>query len=1101
MIIPREDKFHIAAKASFVHERLAGMVIPTHGNDSSPDKYLERWQRLINGKDTAESFEKRIKLTGMTIEQITPFLGSVEWNSEKPLPAWISVLEEVFSYIPIEKEYARALLPSEIFLEAEPLPFEDLWLPWLLCAARKIQAGNPDLEDYFSEKAFAQWLRSLLAMFVRNMTLPLLSTFDVMRNPGFFFMPGGRRETSASPGTKKIYCEFIDKMLAGEMQDLFRKYPVAARIASTMLENFISYSNSIMESLRADMKNIEDVFSNRKKTGLIANIKASLSDPHHQGRTVIEFAFENNLRLIYKPRSFDLDKRWEKFLRWCSAQCPEIDFKYPRHVGDADHVWVECLEHSPLEKLEEAEMFYRRCGALLATAYVLNGYDFHQENLLACGQYPVLIDLETVLRPLVRIFNYDEMEGKNKEAILDIDADSVLRTSFLPMWIPVSKDLVRDYGALTPDDNVNYTVSDWLEINTDRMRREKMPRKTEDSPNVPEFNGRLINVTDYIKELLDGFTEFYKLFMQKSDSVPFEIFKGAILRYLPRNSQIYADMTCRLMSPALLRDGAAFSIELEGMGQPFIHGVPESVLPKTWKIFEMERAPLEILNIPLFEAHTESTAIFENTVPVLEDYYLLSALDEVKRRLKKLSPEDLDFQRQLIEASLACRYPGSENDTDEASEKILAESLKAPLPDNEFFINAAAGIAAEIAGKVIRKDKNPQWLTQKLDPVKHFLNIGPVDSLLYEGSSGIGLFLSAYSYVTGDDKYRSLAKECFGNMRDIIEDENIRVMAKWTSVGYAGGMAGMVWAADTAAGFLGNDKELKQLAAKALDVFSDEAIHNDQNFDILYGSAGGLACLLEFYNKYKEKRLLSLAVKCGEHLLSKRTDFKGVPLWQANFASRPLCGLGHGLAGHAYALLKLFAVTKDERFRDAAANALNYETDAYMEDAHNWPDFRTSKDMKETETGLMFGWCSGAPGIGMGRLMTLDIMDNEQIRKDIENAIMNVKGFKFMPHSPDHLCCGFAGRIDFLIEAALRLERPELMDEARRQLSFVVNRAQRKGFYTFKGTNSKAVFAPGFFSGIAGVAYTALRMAKPELLPTMQLPCGVSCSAGFPEQA
>lgn len=1086
MIIPLEDKFYIAAKSAFINERLNGAVIPKPGESSDSEKIMERWQRMLNGKDTADSFEKRIKLTGMTSSGILPFIGPVDWNPAQPLPEWVTVLEEVFSYIPIEKAYAASLLPEGVFSKSDELPFEDYWLPWLLCAARKIEAANPDLHRYFSEKAYAEWLRGVLSTLTKKMTLPLLSAFDMTRNKNFFFAPGNAA-LSAEPGSKALYLEFVDNMLSGGMLDFAKKYSVAARLSCLMLKNSVDYFNSVMESIRSDMKELADTFNNGIGPGVINGLKANLSDPHNQGRAVIEFQFEKGLKLIYKPRSFDVDKRWEKFLRWCTGLCPEIDFKYPRHVGENNHVWVECLENAPLDALKDAGPFYRRCGALLAAAYALNGYDFHQENLMAVGQYPVLIDLETVLRPLVRPFNYDELDAKYKEAMLDLEGDSVLRTSFLPMWMPVSKDVVRDYGALTPDDNVSYTIAEYLDINTDRMRRGVVERRTEPSPNVPHFNGMLMNVQDHMKELLDGFTRFYKLLMDNSAKAPIDIFNGAFLRYLPRNSQIYGDMIYRLMSPSLLRDGAVFSVEIEGMGQPFINGVPIAKLPEIWKIFEMERGALEILNIPLFEAHAENTAVFENSMPILDDYYLLSAVDEIKRHMGKLSAKDMEFQSQLISASLACRYPKSENDTDEEAEKILAESLKAPLLSDENFIAAAAEIAAEIAEKVIRKDKNPQWLTQKFDPVSHFLNIGPVDAMLYEGAAGIGLFLSAYYHITGDDKYRGLTRECFGSLKDIIENENIKTAAKWISTGYASGIFGALWALRLSSEFLGGDKDLNDMLAKAFDVFSEDAIQNDEGLDILAGSAGGLVTLLEFYGAFKDKRFLDWAVKCGEHLLEKRNGFEDKLLWQSSFAYRPLCGFGHGLAGYAYALLKLFAVTKDERFHDAALKAIDYETAAYMPDVHNWPDFRSNGKLKDGEVALMAGWCSGAPGIGMGRLMSLNIMDNEQVRNDIENALLNVREFVFRPYSPDHICCGFAGRVDFLIEASLRLNRPELMQEARRQLSFVINRAHKRGFYSFGG-GSGAIFSPGFFSGISGIAYTALRIVKPQALPTIQLP-------------
>lgn len=1088
MQITESDKFYIAAKASFILERLDGSVLPGAPDDSDALKNMERWKRLLDGKDTEDSFERRIKLLGMAQEEILPYLGDVSWNPERPLPPWIRTLEGVFNLLPSDIDSLKKELPVNLFNDSKPVPFEEFWLPWLCYALKKMREVNPDLDNYFSSNALGDWLSGVLDTFKKRLSLPLLSAFDMERSGFSFFMPGNAA-MNAAPGSRKSYLDFIGKALSGPgLLDFAKKYSVAVRLASVILENSLSYFNSVMESLRADMKDIADSFNGGKSPGLVTGLKSNLSDPHNRDCAVIEFSFESGLKLVYKPRSFDLDKRWEAFLSWCTMLCPSIDFRFPHHVGNGSHVWVGHLENSPLARLEDAANFYRRCGALLAAAYTLNGYDFHQENLMAWGAYPVLIDLETVLRPLVKPFNYEEMDSDFKKKMLSLEGDSVLRTSFLPMWIPAGKDVVRDYGALTPDDNINYTVTEWVEVNTDRMRREFTERRTEPSPNVPHFDGKLMDVTNYIDELCDGFTKFYTLFMEHHKDLPLDIFEGAMIRYLPRNSQVYGDMIYRLYSPGLLRSGAAFSVELEGMGQPFLHGVPDSKLADIWKIFELERSSLEILNIPLFEAHSGSQAVFDNSKPVLGDYYLLSAIDEIKRRLDHLSAKDLDFQKQLITASLACRYPKSESDSDDEAEKILASSISDPMLSDNEFIRAAADVAAEIAERVVRHDKNPQWLTQKFDPVTHFLNIGPVDPMLYEGSAGIGLFLSAYTYVSGDDKYRALALECFNDFKELFEDKNASIIAKWFSLGYGSGISGALWAAFLSSRFLGGCAELDSIIKKAFDIFSGEAILNDQGNDVIAGSAGALPVLLEFYKYSGEKRFLDWATLCGEHMLEKRIEFEGTKLWASNFAYRPLCGFGHGQAGYAYALLKLYGETKLECFREAAGTALAYENSSYFEKYHNWPDFRINKKLKDGEIAFMAGWCSGAPGIGLGRLMALDVMDDPQTRADIENSLLQTNEFVFRPYSPDHLCCGFAGRADFLIEAALRLKRPELMDEARRQMSFVVNRMRRRGYYTLSGGGQSAVFTPGFFSGISGIAYTALRLANPEKLPTLLIP-------------
>ena len=179
MQITEPDKFYIAAKASFIRERLDGSVLPGASDDSDALKNMERWKRLLNGKDTADSFERRIKLLGMTESEILPYLGEVSWNPAKPLPGWLNTLESVFSLLPSDIESLKKELPDNLFSESEPVPFEDFWLPWLCCAMKKMREANPDLDNYFSSNALGEWLQGILSTFKRRLLLPLLSAFDM----------------------------------------------------------------------------------------------------------------------------------------------------------------------------------------------------------------------------------------------------------------------------------------------------------------------------------------------------------------------------------------------------------------------------------------------------------------------------------------------------------------------------------------------------------------------------------------------------------------------------------------------------------------------------------------------------------------------------------------------------------------------------------------------------------------------------------------------------------------------------------------------------------------------------------------------------------
>jgi lantibiotic modifying enzyme len=81
----------------------------------------------------------------------------------------------------------------------------------------------------------------------------------------------------------------------------------------------------------------------------------------------------------------------------------------------------------------------------------------------------------------------------------------------------------------------------------------------------------------------------------------------------------------------------------------------------------------------------------------------------------------------------------------------------------------------------------------------------------------------------------------------------------------------------------------------------------------------------------------------------------------------------------------------------------------------------------------------------------------------------------------DHLCCGNAGQLSFLFEAARRLDRPEWEAAARERLVRMVLRAREAGSYVFFSDLAPRAFSPTLMRGSAGIGYEWLRIASPEL--------------------
>jgi lantibiotic modifying enzyme len=87
----------------------------------------------------------------------------------------------------------------------------------------------------------------------------------------------------------------------------------------------------------------------------------------------------------------------------------------------------------------------------------------------------------------------------------------------------------------------------------------------------------------------------------------------------------------------------------------------------------------------------------------------------------------------------------------------------------------------------------------------------------------------------------------------------------------------------------------------------------------------------------------------------------------------------------------------------------------------------------------------------------------------------------------DHLCCGNFGRIEVCLVASRQFTHSGLLEAAQKNAAWVMSRAEKTGnFYLFPGFPSE-VYHPGFFQGTAGIGYELLRLANPDLLPSVLL--------------
>jgi Lantibiotic modifying enzyme len=183
-------------------------------------------------------------------------------------------------------------------------------------------------------------------------------------------------------------------------------------------------------------------------------------------------------------------------------------------------------------------------------------------------------------------------------------------------------------------------------------------------------------------------------------------------------------------------------------------------------------------------------------------------------------------------------------------------------------------------------------------------------------------------------------------------------------------------------------------------------------------------------------------------------------------------GFAHGQAGIACALWRLAGATSSARFVEAANEAAAYERHVLG------TDFEGTLDDEPVAA-----WSHGATGIGLSRLTGVAVTDDAAVRSDLDAALRHAEAH--LLDGADPLCCGGAGRISLLLGAGRALDRPDLREAGRRGAARLCSRIRRRGACRLAW--SREIFDTGFFQGSAGVAYTLLRVAWPQSIPSVPL--------------
>ncbi|MBI4852295.1 MAG: type 2 lantipeptide synthetase LanM [Acidobacteria bacterium] len=1029
---------------------------------------LKKWRNFSPLKKD-KIFAQWLNLEGITEQDLLYLLGQsndILKQCYESTPEWLKTIFRAFTYQNEGKIGLPVKLPK-LIQDESIIGFLDVIKPLIDECCETLNKAIQQLSNEYKELPFdPNTIKDILLInILPDLLMELIQTMvkkcDELRQKGLL-----KGDTS-----KQRYEYFLDYMRQKDQAlALLQEYPVLGRRLIIILNNWVKFSIETLERLCRDWINIKNVFTPEKDPGIIILDKESSVGDSHKSGQVITLTFSSGFKLLYKPRSLSMDLHFQQLLEWLNNKGIKPEFRTLKVLDCSSYGWMEFVTFQSCSSENEITNFYYRQGGNLALLYILYGVDFHSENLIAAGEHPILVDLET-------LFSQPDENNSNNKAAKYLQ-ESVLRTGLLPMQIFGNNQhkgidfsgLAGLSGQLTPYPLPYLELSGTDEIHIVR----KQLRYEEENTHRPKLNGKDVILWDYIDTIVKGFTDVYQILQKNTAAlISSDGLDGLITRFakdevriILRSTRDYGVLLTESSNPNMLRNAIACEWLFDNLWKK------TEDYPFLLKVIASERESLLEGFIPRFITHPDSTDLWSDDKKCVPNFFTKPVIDFVKTRLQNLSDEDLKKQIWLIRASFITLVEDTEN--------VKPKSYKFNLNnnktiDNKSLIKTATAIGDCLANLAITYQNKASWISLQVGNLNNYY-ISPSKLDLYDGLPGTTLFLAYLGYITNQLVYTELAKQAMENIRQQIKQPKNKELQ---NVGGYGGLSGIIYLL-THLAKLWNDPSLITEAveiAKQLPFL----IEKDNRFDLIYGSAGCITSLMNLYkfvvNPQDLEQIKSIIIQSGKHLVSKieiTPEGKG---WTTIPGKKPPLGMSHGVAGIAWALLELSSFTKDSNFADLAQEALSYERSFFSPLMGNWPDINRD----DTDEKFRVTWCHGATGIGIARLLSVEHLSTDKlIDQEISIAVKTVINNGFgNNHS---LCHGDLGNLDFLLQVIEKQPNYKIHNQVQNIASVIFNNIDKQGWLC--GTPLSAE-SPGLMVGIAGIGYQLLRLASSSVVPSI----------------
>jgi lantibiotic modifying enzyme len=629
------------------------------------------------------------------------------------------------------------------------------------------------------------------------------------------------------------------------LPEFMAQYPVVARLLGQACEFAVEAHLELLSRFAADRRTVVAELLGGVNPGPLVAVHTGHGDTHQRGRSVATLGFADGRRVVYKPRDIGGQRTLGTLVRWLNGVVPGLELRAASTVVGDGYGWTEFVDAEPIGNPGGAERFYGRQGALLALLHVVRASDVHCENLIACGDQPVLVDAETLFHPTTT--GHDNLGDPAAAAL----AASVYRTGLLP-FVVLGKRGVLDMSGLGG-----------------RTR------------NRPRIGERELDPGDHEMALLEGFRQAYDAITAHRNEFR-TLLRGCadvMVRVVVRPTRGYRRLLDESIHPAVLCD----ALDRDRLFSLLWTDVAGD--PLRWHTAQHESADLWAGDVPLFLGRATTTSLSASTgeplAVQLDRPGMLDALDT----LDAMGEADRRNQEWIVSAALATRLPGSHH-----SVPPMPCPVKVGAADPAQLLTAVCDLADRLVATGMSRGDRVNWLGLEPADERRWL-MAPMGAGLANGYLGVALFLAQLAKISGISRYGDVARSAIVGVPAVLDAVTGRddVIA---SIGCGGlnGFGGIAYGLARLSTLL-NSPDIRRWARQAVDLCAVAAkAPGPPGF--ANGHAGCLVAMTAVHAELGLAAAQRLAIECADWL--RKPGWYGVGSTPAGFAD--------GTAGIRWAL-------------------------------------------------------------------------------------------------------------------------------------------------------------------------------------------------------